>query len=142
MVPTRLFLISLCTLSLALSIGCGTSEIVNQEPDSGSPPPPPPSDSGTRVKPDAGPPEDPGVIPSNMNNPNKDTDCDGLSDAEEFATVYPGGKHTDPQKADTDGDGLPDGFEVGRNTSVDPKCVLTLLDADPATKTSPVEKDT
>src|SRR4051794_40693961 len=31
------------------------------------------------------------VDPNDLNNPNKDSDCDGLSDAEEFGNTYAGG---------------------------------------------------
>lgn len=37
-----------------------------------------------------------------------DSDADGLSDAQEMYL-----RHTDPRNADTDGDGMPDGWEVG-----------------------------
>jgi len=75
------------------------------------------------------------------NNPTKDTDCDGLTDAEEFSTIYPGGLKTDPGIADTDGDGILDGVELGRTSSVDPKCAFAG-DQDPTTRTSPVAVDT
>ncbi len=82
-----------------------------------------------------------GADPNDLNNPNKDTDCDGLSDAEEFGVVYPGGKKTDPNNPDTDGDGIPDGVEAGRTSSVDPMCTNFVGDADPTTKTIPTEVD-
>ncbi len=75
------------------------------------------------------------------NNATKDTDCDGLTDAEEFSTIYPGGLKTDPGIADTDGDGILDGVEVGRVSSVDPNCAFAG-DQDPTTRTSPVAIDT
>lgn len=72
-----------------------------------------------------------------------DHDCDGLSDAEEFSTVFPGGGKTDPLKADTDGDGIPDGVELGRTESPDPACAPFFTgDADPSTTTDPTEPDT
>jgi hypothetical protein len=74
------------------------------------------------------------------NNPTKDTDCDGLSDAEEFSRVYADGKSTDPDNPDTDGDGIPDGVELGRTTSVDANCGFKG-DADPATTTLPTVPD-
>lgn len=85
---------------------------------------------------DAGPP----VNPGDPKNANKDTDCDGLTDAEEFANVYAGMKKTDPAVADTDGDGIKDGVELGRTTSVDAACGF-VGDVDPATKTLPTEAD-
>ncbi len=76
------------------------------------------------------------------NNPNKDSDCDGLSDAEEFANVY-GTAHlkTDPGNSDSDGDGLTDGIEAGRTTSPDPRCTALRPDLDPATRTDPTNPD-
>jgi hypothetical protein len=55
-----------------------------------------------------------------------DFDDDGLSDADE-QQVY----GTDPRRADTDGDGLNDGVEVG----------IVGLDADPATTADPLNPD-
>lgn len=71
----------------------------------------------------------------------KDSDCDGLTDAEEIATTYPGGLKTDPFVADTDGDGILDGVELGRTRSDDPSCTFAG-DPDPTTQTSPVAADT
>src|SRR5688572_2500753 len=59
-------------------------------------------DTGTR---------DGGADPNNPDNEMIDTDCDGLSDAHEFSTVYPGGAQTDPNNPDSDGDGILDGIE-------------------------------
>jgi hypothetical protein len=83
-----------------------------------------------------------------------DTDDDGLSDGEEDANhngiVDPG--ETDPRKADTDGDGIQDGTELGKTTGVpDPdgdgpllgtNMAVFIPDADPATKTDPLNPDT
>lgn len=80
------------------------------------------------------------VDPNDPNNATKDSDCDGLSDQEEFATTYAGNKKTDPANADTDADGIPDGVERGRTTSPDPQCSF-VPDADPATTTLPTEGD-
>ncbi len=74
------------------------------------------------------------------NNPFKDTDCDGLTDEEEFTAVHAGGLKTDPGVADTDGDGILDGVELGRTSSVDPSCDFPG-DQDPSTRTSPVTRD-
>jgi hypothetical protein len=79
--------------------------------------------------------------PYDPNNAFKDTDCDGLSDLEEFSIVYADGKKTDPAKPDSDGDGIPDGVEAGKGSSVDKYCKTFAGDADPATKTSPVLAD-
>lgn len=72
-------------------------------------------------------------------NLTKDTDCDGLSDAEEYGTDY-AGMHTDPCNADSDGDGLPDGLEVGKTTSVSATCQITP-DAHPSSKSNPTRND-
>lgn len=80
------------------------------------------------------------VDPNDLNNDKKDTDCDGLSDAEEFGNVYPGGARTDPANADSDGDGIKDGVEAGRATSVDLTCGY-VGDADLATRTNPTIAD-
>ncbi len=80
--------------------------------------------------------------PANPDNPYIDTDCDGLSDAEEFSTLYSGGAKTSPDNSDTDGDGILDGVEVGRTSSVDAACAGFQGDADPATHTIPTAADT
>lgn len=82
----------------------------------------------------------PSIDPNDPNNPNKDTDCDGLNDAEEFGNTYPGGARTSPSNPDTDGDGLLDGVEAGRISSVDPTCAFQG-DADPTTRTNPTQVD-
>lgn len=90
-----------------------------------------------------GGPGDGGADPNNPNNAMIDTDCDGLSDAEEFSTVYPGGGKTDPNNPDSDGDGISDGVEVGRTTAVaGSACTNPPLDADPSTRTLPTDNDT
>jgi len=92
--------------------------------------------------PDAAP-IDTGVAPNphNPSNDTRDSDCDGLSDEEEFSTIWPGNLKTDPAKADTDGDGVPDGIEIGRTASVDAACTGFSGDADPASKTDPTRPD-
>ncbi|MBI5545420.1 MAG: hypothetical protein HY901_16160 [Deltaproteobacteria bacterium] len=77
------------------------------------------------------------------NNPRKDTDCDGLSDAEEFAASWgPDAQKTDPGNRDSDGDGLPDGLEAGRTIGVEgTSCASLIFDADPSSRTSPVDPD-
>ncbi len=84
-----------------------------------------------------------GVIidPNDPNNANKDSDCDGLSDAEELGTTYANGRKTDPAIADTDGDGILDGTETGRTGSVDAACTAFAGDQDPSTRTLPTEAD-
>ena len=72
---------------------------------------------------DAGPQGDGGAVDGgvsvdNLRNPFIDTDCDGLSDAYEFSTVYPDQQKTDVADPDSDDDGILDGLEVGRTSSV------------------------
>ncbi len=84
-------------------------------------------------------------ITTNIDNPDNpviDSDCDGLSDAEEFATLYAGDKKTDPGNPDTDGDGIPDGVEAGRTTNLDASCTKFVGDVDPNTTTTPTDPDT
>ncbi|MBZ4407591.1 adventurous gliding motility lipoprotein CglD [Myxococcus sp. XM-1-1-1] len=145
-------LIACVLVSASLLAGCGgsdpdpnppdnTDDGGTNNPDSGTDAgPPPPEDAG--VEPDPDP--DPGRVPTDVNdtkNPTKDSDCDGLTDAEEFANVYPGGLKTDPGLRDTDGDGIRDGVEVGRTSSIDPNCSFRA-DLDPDSRTSPVKADT
>ena len=75
-------------------------------------------------------------------NLGKDTDCDGLSDAEEYGTDFGGGAHTNPCNADSDGDGVPDGMEMGRTTTVSTSCTTFVADADMNSKTNPTSADT
>ena len=90
-----------------------------------------------------GMPQRPEPKPTDPDNWWRDTDCDGLTDAEEFGTVYPGGGTTDPTNPDTDGDGIPDGVELGRTSSPDPFCEPYFVgDADPTTTTDPTNPDT
>ncbi|MBI4817391.1 MAG: hypothetical protein HY791_14110 [Deltaproteobacteria bacterium] len=78
--------------------------------------------------------------PNRADNDRRDSDCDGLSDQEEFSVVWPGSARTDPAVADSDGDGLPDGLEAGRTASVDVSCGY-VGDGDQATRTSPTTAD-
>lgn len=88
--------------------------------------------------------DDAGVIvdPNDPANTLKDSDCDGLTDAEEFGNIYAGGQRTSPANPDTDGDGILDGVEAGRMSSVDPRCTNYPGDADPASRTNPTAGDT
>ncbi|RYZ41807.1 MAG: VWA domain-containing protein [Myxococcaceae bacterium] len=99
-------------------------------------------DAGIIVDPDP----DPGKVPTDPYDPTnatKDSDCDGLTDQEEYSTVYTGGLKTSPGLRDTDGDGIRDGVEVGRTTTVnvDPSCRF-YKDEDTGSRTSPVKADT
>jgi hypothetical protein len=81
------------------------------------------------------------VDPNDPNNDRKDSDCDGLSDAEEFGNIYVGGARTSPTNPDSDGDGLLDGVEVGKLSSVQASCSF-MGDADPMSRTIPTVADT
>ncbi|MDY7232715.1 adventurous gliding motility lipoprotein CglD [Hyalangium rubrum] len=118
-------------------------------PDGGAP------DSGTNPgTPDGGAPDggngggtDAGTQPlptdpADPNNASKDTDCDGLSDKVEFETDRGDNRKTHPGVADTDGDGLLDGLELGIATPVAGTSCVLPPDADPLLKTSPVRADT
>ncbi|MBL8916543.1 MAG: VWA domain-containing protein [Archangium sp.] len=82
----------------------------------------------------------PMIDPLDPNNANKDSDCDGLSDQDEFSITYAGGGQTNPGNPDSDGDGIRDGVEAGRMTSVVAACNYTG-DADPASRTNPTATD-
>jgi len=69
-------------------------------------------------------------------NDTLDSDCDGLSDAEEFA----GG--TDPARWDTDDDGLSDGVERGTARPIEPGCPFVQVDGDRRAGSDPIRKDT
>lgn len=72
----------------------------------------------------------------------RDSDCDGLTDEEEERLRHgPAGARTDPLWPDTDLDGITDGAELGRTTSVDARCHGVVLDTDPSTTSSPVLAD-
>jgi len=77
---------------------------------------------------------------------NSDVDCDGIPDWEEEEKTYAGGRKTDPQNRDSDGDGIWDGVEIGRYFSPDPLCAnyfpVHLLSAEGRTITNPTLKDT
>jgi hypothetical protein len=94
---------------------------------------------------DGGPTPDSGVDgganPNNPNNDRLDSDCDGLSDAYEFSTVYPNGQQTSASNPDSDGDGILDGLEMGVTQAVPGSGCPALADADPNTRTSPVNPD-
>ncbi|MCP4503116.1 MAG: hypothetical protein GY822_24535 [Deltaproteobacteria bacterium] len=79
--------------------------------------------------------------PNHPDNPNRDSDCDGLSDSEEFSVAWAGGLKTDPADYDSDDDGIPDGVEAGRTQVIDDECPATWLDADAETRTNPTVQD-
>ncbi|MBN2361987.1 MAG: hypothetical protein JXR83_21225 [Deltaproteobacteria bacterium] len=125
-------LLPLVALALASACpDCGTTPVDDQ--DSGLHP----VDAGS-VDVVVGEPD-----PNNNGNDQLDSDCDGLSDAEEYGTVWPSGQTTDPGATDSDGDGIRDGVEAGRTSSVDPRCDgLFQGDSDPSTHTDPTNPDT
>jgi hypothetical protein len=82
-------------------------------------------------EPDAGDPD----------NATLDSDCDGLTDLEEFANTFAGGERTDPADYDSDDDGIADGVELGRTADIDVECPATWKDADSSTTTSPIATD-
>ncbi|MCK6549032.1 hypothetical protein L6R52_24515 [Myxococcota bacterium] len=103
--------------------------------------PPPEPDAGT--EPDAAPLPDATVDPMRPDNDRRDTDCDGLSDRDELATIWASGVKTDASSPDSDGDGLTDGLEAGRTSSVDPGCAGRFTgDAEPSSHTDPTRADT
>lgn len=84
-----------------------------------------------------------GCDPMAVDNGSRDTDCDGLTDLEEYGTDYGNNARTDPCNSDSDADGLPDGLEMGKTTTPNASCGATFIpDADPASKTNPTQKDT
>jgi hypothetical protein len=79
-----------------------------------------------------------GCDPNATNNAVRDTDCDGATDLEEYGTTM-----TDPCNADSDGDGVRDGVELGRTSSPAAACAGTFVaDADTSTRTNPRAADT
>jgi hypothetical protein len=130
-------------LAAALLAGCPPPPSPGTEPATG------PDGGGLNDagRPDASLPDAALVIPTPdpdlPDNPTRDADCDGLSDAEEFGVVWPSGQRTDPGNPDSDGDGLPDGLEAGRTSSVDPRCAAHFTpDTDPTRTTDPTVADT
>ena len=128
-------------LLLALSLGA-CSDDPGPTADAGPAADMGPSDAGEQ--PDAGDLPDmgrPAPDPNRPDNDQRDTDCDGLTDAEEFGNVWPTGERTDPGDPDSDMDGLPDGLEAGRTSSIDPACQNVGFDQDPSTQTDPTAPD-
>ncbi|MFY0584069.1 adventurous gliding motility lipoprotein CglD [Cystobacter fuscus] len=149
--PKRLLAAAL----VAFLAGCPQPPDID-DPDSGGNPPGNSDDGGTvdPNNPDGGdggveqPVDDPFEKPPGPRAPNNktiDTDCDGLSDAEEWGNIYAGDKRTNPDMWDTDGDGLRDGVEAARTTTLNtlPLCIsLFIADADPSSRTNPTNPDT
>lgn len=133
---------SLVVLSLLFALGACSSGTSQPTPDGGSDVDAASGlDVGGAGDATAG---DSGILPPDPNRPDndrRDSDCDGLTDAEEFGTIFASGRHTDPAIPDSDGDGLPDGLELGRTSSVDPRCTNLRGDGDPASHTDPTTAD-
>ncbi|HYO56019.1 adventurous gliding motility lipoprotein CglD [Archangium sp.] len=106
-----------------------------------------PADAGTST-PDAGASVDAGSPTQDAGQPDdpmaseRDLDCDGLSNGQEYFVIYLGGLKTHPVSQDTDQDGVPDGVELGLTAGIDPRCASVPVDADPSTRTHPVVADT
>ena len=122
-----------CALSSCSAAGCGAG--------------PGDVDGGAREGEGEGGGETP-LSPANPDDPDNarlDVDCDGLSDAEEFGTLWPGGGATDPEDPDSDDDGVRDGVEAGRTQSPDARCAAfpgrARPDEDPATTSHPLDAD-
>jgi len=63
-----------------------------------------------------------GFNPNDSSDANKDADKEGLTNLEEYRVINKYGKSTDPNKADTDGDGYSDKEEIDQGTNpLDPK---------------------
>ncbi len=84
-----------------------------------------------------------GCNPAATDNATRDTDCDGLTDQEEYNTLYAGNNKTDPCDSDSDGDGIRDGVEMGRITTVSAACGNKFVpDAEPSSRSDPTSDDT
>ena len=160
---SKLALTSLCALLVVAAVGCGEEPIGGGGQDAAAQVDGSPGDDASTSDPDAGDPntdgggtdggpgddggqngtpDSGGPDPFNPGNETRDTDCDGISDADEFSIIYPNGQRTDPGNPDTDGDGIPDGIEIGRTSAVPGSGCPPIADADPTTTTSPVHADT
>ncbi len=140
----RLLPLSFCLPAL-VSLALFSCDQESSEPDGGFGEDTSTLDASQDVGPAADLGTDAGVLPPDPNRPDnaqRDSDCDGLSDAEEFGNLWPTGMRTDPSNPDTDADGLPDGLEAGRTQSVDPNCQDRFApDQDPSTQTDPTAPD-
>jgi hypothetical protein len=91
------------------------------------------------------PPYGPPPGPRSPTNTKLDSDCDGLTDAEEWGNVYAVDARTNAGDWDSDKDGLRDGLEVGRATTLNtlPQCLKSFrADLDPSSRTNPTNPDT
>jgi hypothetical protein len=71
-----------------------------------------------------------------LENASRDSDCDGLSDEEEFA------RGTDPARKDSDLDGIPDGVETGTARDIEPRCPAVPLTIATRSGSNPSLRDT
>jgi len=84
-----------------------------------------------------------GCNPADTNNGTRDTDCDGLSDYDEYMIAYGMNARTDPCNSDSDGDGISDGVEMGKTATVASGCGARFVpDVEPGSKTDPTVADT
>ncbi len=84
-----------------------------------------------------------GCDPTASDNATRDTDCDGITDADEYNNGWANGNKTDPCNSDTDGDGIPDGVEAGRTMTVNASCGANFVpDADQLSRSDPTNPDT
>ncbi len=134
---------ALISATFLFSCGPSTGDVAPSPPDVREQPQEPDDTPEPLPVPDKHPfPPPPG--PRSTDNARIDSDCDGLTDAEEWGNVYAGGARTDPNVWDTDGDGLRDGLEVGRTSTLnaDPECRrLFLPDLEPSSRTNPTVVD-
>ena len=142
--------LSLAGLAFAGCPGCVEPPVADGGPDDRDGGPDDVDDGGTPPTPvDAGDPEIPYHVdpirdpePGHADNATRDSDCDGLSDEDEYTATYAGGLRTDPAEWDSDGDGIGDGMEAGNTRDIDAECLRTWIDADPTTTTNPTAADT
>ena len=71
----------------------------------------------------------------------RDSDCDGLSDEDEYGDLWPTGEATDPADWDSDDDGVPDGVEARGDVEIEAACPYTSLDGDPTRGSDPTNPD-
>lgn len=79
--------------------------------------------------------------PSAVGGATRDSDCDGISDADELAFTWVGGGKTNACNPDSDGDGLQDGLEASINMMAAGCAPYQKLDADSSTRTNPMNAD-
>ena len=72
-----------------------------------------------------------GLNPNSASDASMDSDGDGMTNLEEYNYFKDNNRDINPKKADTDGDGAPDGLEVKANTNpIDPNSRPSDVDSD------------